>query len=271
MTSERPSSEPNFLVQMATSSRARVASASVPLGELKARSRDIPVIPLQRSGFDLIAEVKLRAPSVGTLARPAFFSAAVCAQAKHYADAGAAAISVLTEPTRFDGALEHLEAVVGAVDVPVMRKDFLVAPYQVWEARAAGASGVLVIAAMLQDGFLAMLDAAAEAGLFVLIEAFDEADLVRATAALQAHPGALVGVNTRNLRTLEVDPKRLQRLSRALPICGGRVAESGLNTPEDVTIAARLGYDMALVGSALMRSADPAALARAMISAGRNA
>src|SRR5690606_28046720 len=156
-----------------------------------------------------------------------------------------------------------------------MRKDFLVSPRQVLEARAAGAGGVLLIVAMLDDAALGeMLAAAREQGLFVLLEAFDEPDLERAAALLAGGttPGdalVLVGVNSRDLRTLAVDPERLARLAPRLPAGIAAVAESGLHTPADAATAAALGYRLALVGTALMRAADPARLAADMLAAGR--
>ena len=261
----------DFLKKMAQSSAERAAlSTSLRVTD----DFDKAPVPLTLGRFDIVAEIKHRSPAEGSLA------AAVgdrTAQARRYALGGAAAISVLTEPTRFDGALEHLEAVASAVpDTPVMRKDFLVEPVQVIEARAAGASGVLLITTMLTDDKLReMLDVAYELGLFVLLESFDEIDLAR-TSRLLENPRdrdmadanrLLIGVNTRNLRTLEVDRDRLERLAPALPRAR-RVAESGLETAADAASVASLGYEVALVGSALMRSDDPAALIRAMREAG---
>jgi indole-3-glycerol phosphate synthase len=193
-----------------------------------------------------------------------------------YAAGGAAAISVLTEPAQFDGALADLVAVASAVEVPAMRKDFLVDPYQLFEARAAGAGGALLILRILDDARLgAMLDAAAEAGLFVLLEAFDVHDLVRAAAALAreraGRPPVLVGVNTRDLATLEVNAGRLAALRSHVPAGVPAVAESGLSTPEEAAAAARVGYRVALVGGALMRSPDPCTRVRDLIAAGRDA
>jgi indole-3-glycerol phosphate synthase len=195
-----------------------------------------------------------------------------------YAAGGAAAISVLTEPSRFAGSLQHLGDVVAAVPgTPVMRKDFLVDPVQVLEARHAGASGVLLIVTMLGDRTLsAMLDCAAEFGMFVLLEAFGCDDVARMTRLLDtaarrdsAERGRLLfGVNARDLRTLAVDPGRLAALAAALPD-GRRVAESGLQDSTDAARVAALGYSLALVGTALMRSDDPAGLVRAMRDAGR--
>ena len=184
---------------------------------------------------------------------------------------------MLTEPSRFDGDLTHLEEVAAAVpDTPVMRKDFLVEPVQILEARKAGASGVLLIAAMLSDAKLReMLDCAWEHGLFVLLESFDEDDLRRSSTLLnvpadaeRAESGQLLfGVNTRNLRTLEVDGERLQKLAPLLPE-GHCVAESGLRVAEDAARVAAWGYKMALVGTALMRSDDPQVLVAGMREAG---
>ena len=178
-------------------------------------------------------------------------------------------ISVLTEPSRFDGELAHLEGVVAAVPgTPVMRKDFLVDPVQVLEARKGGASGVLLIATMLDDvTLLAMIDCAFEHGMFVLLESFDEDDLQRSARYIDRDGQLLIGVNTRNLRTLEVDANRLQRLAPSLPDARC-VAESGLRTAEDAARVAGWGYTMALVGTALMRSDDPGALVMAMREAG---
>jgi indole-3-glycerol phosphate synthase len=263
----------DFLQTMARSSAER--AAAVP--DIPASALDRPLVPLQLGGFDVIAEIKNRSPSEGLLSEE---TASRDDRAHQYAAGGAAAISVLTEPSRFDGAIEHLEEVVAAVpDTPVMRKDFLVDPIQVVEARQAGASGVLLIVTMLTDRQLrGMLDCAAEHGLFVLLESFDEDDLGRAARLLDNAPDAgriadgqlLFGVNTRDLRTLQVDPDRLQTLSPLLP-SGRCVAESGLHNAADAAAAARLGYRLALVGTALMRSDDPAALIAAMRESGASA
>lgn len=260
----------DFLKEMAASSAARAEA----LAPMPASALDRPVVPLPATGFGVIAEIKGHSPAEGALGGEDVDHAG---RAKAYADAGAAAISVLTEPTRFSGAIEHLSrAAAAAPRTPVMRKDFLVAPEQVIEARAAGASGVLLIVTMLGDRALrAMLDCAAEHGLFVLLESFDTPDLERTRRILGstdedrvADGQLLFGVNTRNLRTLEVDGGRLARLVPELP-AGRSVAESGIVAATDAAGAARLGYDMVLVGSALMRSDDPGALVAAMRAAGR--
>ena len=261
----------DFLRSMAALSAERAAAIS---RRFDSASFDKPVLPLSGDCFDIIAEIKDRSPAEGDLATPDRDRAT---QATCYAAGGAAAISVLTEPSKFSGSLEHLEEVVAAVpEVPVMRKDFLVEPVQILEARAAGASGVLLIATMLSDGKLReMLDTAYDHGLFVLLESFDSEDLDRASSLLdnandqdRALSGQLLfGINTRNLRTLHVDPDRLRDLAPALPQARC-VAESGLHDANDATMVAELGYQLALVGTALMRSDDPAALVRAMREAG---
>ncbi len=260
---------------MARSSRARAAAAAAecPEDELLARARAVPAPPPLRLGaFDCIAELKLRSPSAGGLARPALDMGT---QLDAYARGGAAAVSVLTEPDEFAGDLEHLRAAAEALrplGIPVMRKDFLTHPYQVAEARAAGAGGVLVIVTMLDDAAVrSLVDRARDLGLFVLLEAFDERDLAR-IAAVDRGAGIqpeLAGVNCRDLRTLEVEFERFRRLAPALPEGLPAVAESGIETPGDVETVAALGYRLCLVGSALMRSADPGALLGDFVGAGR--
>lgn len=275
----------DFLADMATSSRDRteVARARVPASELRARLRDLPPAPrlrLSPQGFDLIAEMKLRSPAVGALrdARHEDVTQRVLA----YADGGAAAVSVLTEPSRFDGDLVHLAQAAAALaphGIPAMRKDFLVDPYQVLEARAAGAGGVLLILRMLPRAALeALLDAALEHGLFVLLEAFDVEDIGLAAQLLGPRrtttggtPGEslLLGINCRDLVTLQVVPGRLEEMVGQLPSWVARVAESGVATPADAARLATCGYDLALVGSALMTGGAPRELAGAMLDAAR--
>jgi len=297
-------SDQDFLKTMARASQERVLTARGRLSEnalLRQAMATAPPPPLVRNtgGFDLIAELKLRSPAAGQL-RPAE-SEDPARRALSYAEAGAAAVSVLTEPSRFDGSMAHLSAAGAALRpmrVPAMRKDFLVDPYQVVEARAAGAGGVLIILRMLSRAQLDELCAAAKAcSLFALLEAFDAADIELAhelldaqtneepgpyrlgpsrSANIRARPGMtpvqwLVGVNCRDLSTLQVVPGRLEELVALLPAQVPRVAESGVATAEDARRVAAAGYDMALVGSALMSGADPRALAHDMIVAGRRA
>jgi indole-3-glycerol phosphate synthase len=268
----------DLLDEMRRSSMERVRHAleREPAAELErraARAPPAPALELSPSGFDVIAELKLRSPAAGVLKDGAHdWRGRVAA----YAKAGAAAVSVLTEPTRFDGSLEHLgEAarVLAPLGVPAMRKDFLVDPYQVLEARAAGAGGVLVIVRMLSHtAALTLLEAAADQGMFVLLEAFDAGDLERARVLLERASGrglVLVGINCRDLVSLRVDPARFAELAPALPAATVAVAESGVATPADAAAMRRLGYRAALIGTALMTRDDPAALLAEILSAAR--
>jgi indole-3-glycerol phosphate synthase len=272
----------DFLATMAASSRARVAAAieSCSRAEMERRAlaaASPPALRLSPGGFDLIAELKLRSPAAGVLRDAAHED--LGARVTRYAEGGAAAVSILTEPSRFDGALEHLAGAAKALasrGVPAMRKDFLVDPYQAMEARAAGAGGVLVILRMLPRAALSdLVDVAAQLGLFVLLEAFDDLDIALAHEIVSARPAAqrqlLVGVNSRDLATLDVIPGRLEAVGRLLPLQVPRVAESGLASADDAARLAAAGYDVALVGSALMRATDPRALATTMLAAGRGA
>ncbi len=267
-----------FLDRMAAASRQRAAAARVreTEGTLRARAsvtQDPPVLRLDR--FDVIAELKLRSPAMGALAQTDFD---LEGQVTAYASGGAATVSVLTEPEAFNGSLEHLEqaaALLRPHGIPVMRKDFLTEPYQVLEARAAGAGGVLVIAAMLTDTQMeALVDCARECGLFVLLEAFDESDLERigALAAIKPEETAaplLVGVNSRNLRTLAVDFARFAALAPRLPRGLPAVAESGIETTTQLREIAELGYSLALVGSALMQAGSPVEQLASFVATGR--
>ena len=266
----------DFLAHMAASShaRAQAARAACPearMLELAHAQAPAPVLQLTPGSFGLIAEVKLRSPAAGALGQS---DADVAKRVRAYAAAGAAAVSVLTEPERFDGSLEHLRcaaAELAPLAVPAMRKDFLVDPYQIAEARAAGAGGVLLIVRMLaQDVLETMIERARELGLFALLETFDAEDIARlqAVTARVGTAGLLAGVNCRDLVTLEVVPSRLETLAPRLPRTLPRVAESGVANAEDARRMGAAGYDLALVGSALMRAPDPAALATAMKDAG---
>jgi indole-3-glycerol phosphate synthase len=269
-----------FLDAMARASRERVVHAAgrEPLASLERRALAMPPPPplrLSPAGFDVIAEIKFRSPAAGVLG-----SAAEdwLARAASYARAGAAAVSVLTEPSRFDGSLEHLReaaAVVAGFGVPAMRKDFLVDPYQVVEARVHGAGGVLVILRMVSRAQVGeLLDAAAAQRLFVLLEAFDAEDLELAAEIAQArgkraHEPLLIGVNCRDLQTLGVEPGRFATLAPRLPADLPPVAESGVGNAADAAAMRRLGYRVALIGTALMTHADPAALLAEIFQATR--
>jgi len=282
-----------FLDDMARSSAARVAEAirheSVDALERRARSAP-PCAPLRlsASGFDVIAELKLRSPAAGQLSLE---SEDWLGRVAAYARGGAAAVSVLTEPSRFDGSLDHLRraaAVLAPLGVPAMRKDFLVDPYQVLEARAAGAGGVLVILRMLTRPRIdQLLDVAAEHGMFVLLEAFDAADLamardLKAARAVRRAGSAkgggefanggemmLMGVNCRDLQTLKVVQERFAALAPLLPDGWPAVAESGVASSLDARRMQQLGYRLALIGTALMASGDPSLLLRHIFDATR--
>ena len=270
----------DFLGSMAASSRARsaAAQAALPAGELRARIANLPPAPkLSFTHFDLIAEVKLRSPAVGLLKAAA--EEDVGARVATYARAGAAAVSILTEPSRFDGSLEDLAKgtrALAPLSVPAMRKDFLVDGYQVLEGRAAGASGVLAILRMIPRADLEeLIDTAIGLDMFVLLEAFDAPDIELAHALIETRRAhrelLLVGINSRDLVTLKVVPGRLDALAASLPADVKRVAESGVATGADAARVAAAGYDLALVGSALMSAADPAVLAGEMLARGRAA
>ncbi len=202
------------------------------------------------TGFNIIAECKRRSPSKGVL-RTDYDAASI---ARMYERAGAVAISVLTEPTFFDGSLADLAAVRASVRVPILRKDFIVSEYQLFEARAAGAEAVLLIVAALADRELAALSARAAAlGLEVLVEVHDAQELTRAVDA----GAGIIGVNNRNLRTLEVDVEASGALIARMPPGALAVSESGLRSHEDLVRLSGLGYRAFLVGERLVTQPDP--------------
>jgi indole-3-glycerol phosphate synthase len=216
---------------------------------------------LSQPGASLIAEVKRRSPSKGALAS----IADPAALAEAYAAGGASVISVLTEQRRFGGSLADLDAVRGRVEVPLLRKDFIVTPYQVAEARAHGADLVLLIVAALEQGLLKELAAQiADYGMTALIEVHDEDELARA-----ADLGAtLIGVNARSLLTLEVDRSVFARLRPLVPPGALAVAESGVRGPEDVVEYAQAGADAVLAGEACVTGVDPLTTVRGLVAAG---
>lgn len=220
-----------------------------------------PMPRFRAPGLAVIAEVKRSSPSKGALADipdPA-------ALASEYAAGGAAAISVLTERRRFGGSLADLEAVRAAVDVPLLRKDFIVTDYQLWEARAAGADLALLIAASLSDAELARLQQLCrQLGLTALVEVHTAEETRRAVAS-----GAqLIGVNNRNLQTLAVDIAQFERLAGLIPDGVVRVAESGILGVGDVARVASAGADVILVGEALVRHGQPRVAVADFIAAG---
>ncbi len=266
-----------ILERMAESSRERahIAKQRLSAAQLQRQVDALPLPPpltFSPEGFELIAEIKPASPSEGRIAQRSFDAEGLAAQ---YVAGGAMALSVLTEPCRFGGSLELLAAVAGAAPhTPVMRKDFLVEPYQVLEARQHGAAGVLLIMGMTGDGNTeAMLDAALGLGMFALVEAFDGDQLERARRIVErlAAPRnqALLGLNCRDLHTLAVDPERFERFRPRKAGAYAMFAESGMEHARDVADRAMQGWDGVLVGTALMRSPNPAALIGEMLSQGR--
>jgi len=232
----------------------RRAAAAQPRGQEFAAA-------LNRSGrFNVIAECKRRSPSKGVLSER-YDPVAI---ARQYETGGAAAISVLTEPTFFDGALEHLAAVRAAVSLPLLRKDFVVDEYQLFEARAAGADAILLIVAALSPSELSALQAKAWAlGLAALVEVHDEDELARAIDA-----GArIIGVNNRNLRTLAVDVEASYRLMARMPRDVVAVSESGLQSRQDLERLSAAGYRAFLIGERFMTAASPADAIQQLIGA----
>jgi len=246
----------------ATTSRLR----RTPLVIDRAQALSIPASPSFRDalvapGLAVVAEIKRRSPSAGPLAP----DIDPVRRAGDYAAGGAAAISVLTEPDYFGGSLEDMREVAGSLALPVLRKDFIVAPEQVWEARLHGAAAVLLIVAALDDAALGSLLAEADAaGLDALVEVHTNDEARRARDA-----GAeIIGVNNRNLATFETDLAVAERIA---PLLDGSitVGESGVSSPDAAARMAAAGFDAILVGEALVTAADPARLVQALREAGR--
>jgi indole-3-glycerol phosphate synthase len=238
----------------------------VPLDALKARAaRAVPALDaharLRQPDVSVIAEVKRHSPSVGALAD----IADPAALAREYEAGGATVISVLTEPRRFHGTLDDLVAVKTQVDVPVLRKDFVVTAYQVWEARAYGADVLLlIVAALEQNALVSLIERTESLGMTALVEVHDEEEARRAADA-----GArVVGVNARNLRTLEVDRDTFARIAPLLPDTAVKVAESGVRGPHDLIAYAAAGADAVLVGEGLVKQNDPRQAVADLVAAG---
>lgn len=246
--------------------------ARVPLEEMKVRAaQQAPALDAyaalrgaEASSVEIISEVKRSSPSKGALSDipdPAALAAA-------YEAGGAAAISVLTEERRFKGSLADLDAVRAAVSIPVLRKDFTVDEYQIWEARAHGADLVLLIVAALDDETLArFLELTHELGMNALVETHTPEEIERAIAA----GSRIIGVNVRNLKTLEVDNANFARMAHLLPQEAVIVAESGVAGPEDVAEYASHGAKAVLVGEALVKSGEPTEAVAAFRAAGADA
>jgi indole-3-glycerol phosphate synthase len=264
----RPWSAPEGpLGELTVRSLIRARESALARAELEAIVADLAPSPdlaaaLRGEQVAVIAELKRRSPSKGALNE----SLDAGTRAAEYAAGGAAALSILTEPSRFGGSLSDLRDARRAVELPVLRKDFITDAVQLLEARAFGASGVLLIARALAPSALrALATAAVEMGLTPLIEVRDERELAEAVAVERA----VIGVNNRNLETLEIDARVGARLIPLIP--GARVAvyESGVSTVEDLRAAAATGADAVLVGSVLSAAPDGAAAVRALTQQAR--
>jgi len=244
------------------------AKARIPLEDMKRRADRAPpprgfVARLERAvaggHYGLIAEIKRASPSKGLIRKD--FDVAMLARA--YAEGGAACLSVLTDGPEFQGSLEFLWQAGAAVDLPLLRKDFMLDPYQIYEARAWGADCVLIIMASLSDVEASELERVAfDLGLDVLVEVHDRHELTRALSLRTR----MIGINNRNLKSLSVDLGTTEQLSRLMPGDRLRVSESGLSTPVDLARMARAGARCFLIGEALMRQQDVAAATRSLLS-----
>ena len=250
----------SYLEELLASTRTRVEDARTKFTEDAFEQRMAAVArprgfraALAGDEIAVIAEIKRASPSQGPLGEG--LDAAALARA--YADGGAAAISVLTEPDRFDGSIEDLQAAIPA-GLPVLRKDFILDPFQIHEARAFGADAVLLIVRAVGADLDTLIKATAALGMDALVEVFDEADLERAVDV-----GAeLIGINHRDLETFEVDPERTAKLAPRIPDGAVIVGLSGVSTRADVEALASAGAHAVLVGEALVTASDPAAKLR---------
>ncbi|MCL1598593.1 MAG: indole-3-glycerol phosphate synthase TrpC [Actinomycetia bacterium] len=251
-----------MLDEILTTAAARAAEATAHIDAYRSESTAMPQArslagALAGPGIAVIAEIKRRSPSRGVIDA----NLDPAARARAYVEGGADAISVLTEPEFFDGSMEDLDRVRSVVDVPVLRKDFTLAPSQIWEARAGGADAVLLIVAALSQGELEeLISVANDVGVDAIVEAHASGELERAVAA-----GArIIGVNNRNLATFETDLGVAEGLAGSLRDGVVTIAESGVSSPEGAARMARAGYDAILVGEALVRSLDPAGLVKSL-------
>jgi indole-3-glycerol phosphate synthase len=238
----------------------------VPLEQLKEMARRAPspldaMAGLKAEGVSVIAEVKRASPSRGAMAD----IADPAALAAEYEAGGARIISVLTEQRRFGGTLEDLVAVRRSVQVPILRKDFIVSSYQLWEARAYGADvALLIVAALEQSALVSLVERAQSIGLLPLVEVHADEELERAVDA----GATVIGVNARNLATLEVDRSVFTRIAPRIPEGVIKIAESGVRGPHDLLQYAAAGADAVLVGESLVTEKDPRAAVADLVTAG---
>ena len=257
------SARPTVLDRILETKQTEVRELRPRLAELRARALDLPPVRNFAAALSagsevrVLAEIKRRSPSAGPI-RPDALAGEV---AEGYREGGAAALSVLTDREYFGGSLDALREVRAAVDLPLLRKDFVIDPVQIWEARAAGADAVLLIVRALEPAVLGDLQGLAEeAGLHTLIEIHDEAELRLATGV----GGVVIGVNNRDLATFQTDLDLSVRLAPLVPPEVTLVAESGIRTAADVQRLGAAGVDAVLVGESLMRQPDLAAAVRAL-------
>jgi indole-3-glycerol phosphate synthase len=262
----------DVLAEICAEKRAHVARAKArrPEAALVAALAEAPVLrpfatalagAIAEGGHGLIAEIKKASPTKGILDR----NLEPLSRARAYTMGGAAAISVLTEQRRFGGSLADLKAVRAAVDTPLLRKDFIVTSYQLWEARAYGADlALLIVAALDQEALVSLIERAESIGLTPLVEVHDEEEIARAVDA-----GArIIGVNARNLKTLEVDRNTFANVAHAIPSHVLKVAESGVRGPHDLIAYANEGANAVLVGESLVTGKDPKAAVADLVAAG---
>jgi indole-3-glycerol phosphate synthase len=241
---------------------------SIPLSKMEKMASRSPKTrsfsaALKTAGVSLIAELKAKSPSAGVIRK----NFDVTVGAKTYARAGARALSILTEPRFFGGKLEHLRLARKATGVPLLRKDFIVDPYQVVESRVYGADAILLIVRLLTDWELVVLSGLArDFGMDALVETHNANDMTRA----KMMGALLIGINSRNLDTLAMDPKTFERLMPLVPEGSVCVAESGLKAPADVRRIAGLGMDAMLVGESLLKQKDLESAARTLVAAGKD-
>ncbi|MBA9006446.1 indole-3-glycerol phosphate synthase TrpC [Thermomonospora cellulosilytica] len=258
----------SVLAEIVEGVRADLAErqAAVPLEALKDKAAAAPpprdaMAALRAEGVSVIAEVKRSSPSKGALAA----IADPAALARDYEAGGAKVISVLTERRRFGGSLDDLAQVRANVDVPVLRKDFIVTSYQLWEARAHGADlALLIVAALDQDALVSLVERAESIGLVPLVEVHTEEEVARALDA-----GAkVIGINARDLKTLKVDRSVFARLAPLVPRDVVKIAESGVRGPHDLLAYASSGADAVLVGESLVTGRDPRTAVADLVAAG---